>query len=71
MHIVGQLLPLLVFAAICTMVVASLLRNRLPRIPKPAPRQRPKRTTPLRMVKSDAMDGELATLLRNEAKRRD
>jgi hypothetical protein len=71
MHIVGQILPLLVFAAICTMIVSRLLRNRMPRIAKPAPRQRPKRTTPLRMVKSDAMDRELANLLRNEEKRRD
>jgi hypothetical protein len=71
MHIVGQILPLLVFAAICTIIVSSLLRKRLPRITRPAPRQRPKRATPLRMVKSDAMDRELANFLRNEEKRRD
>jgi hypothetical protein len=71
MNVVGQLVPLLVVAAICALIVASLMRNRLPRFTMPVAPKRPRRTTPLRMVKSDRMDRDLADLLRGEEKRPD
>jgi hypothetical protein len=66
MTFIGQLLPLLVVAAIVALIVARLIGRRAPRAPKPAARPRAKRTTPLRMVKGAAMDRELTKLLREE-----
>jgi hypothetical protein len=67
MHLVGQVLPLLVFALIVWLIVGRKIGGRLRHftMPVPRPRPRPKRSN-LRMVKTSTMDTELTELLKNE-----
>jgi hypothetical protein len=65
MNLVGQLLPLLAVALILWLIVARAVGGRLPHFTMPTSRPRPKRSH-LRMVKTSAMDTELAELLKNE-----
>jgi hypothetical protein len=64
MNLIGQLLPLLVFALILWLIVGRKVAGRLSHFTMRAPRPRPKRSN-LRMVKTSTMDTELAELLKN------
>ena len=63
MNLIGQLLPLLVFALILWLIVGRMLAGRLQHFTMRVPR--PKRSN-LRMIKTSTMDTELAELLKNE-----
>jgi hypothetical protein len=70
MNFIGQLLPLIVVALIIWLIVARKLGTTMPRFSMPAPRPRPPKRTPLRMVKGAAMDRELTKLLKSEGQNR-
>jgi hypothetical protein len=67
----GHLVPLVVLAVIVVLIAARLVCRALPTVSLPRRRLPRKRRPPLRVIKSSAMDRELAELLRAEKRRED